>query len=160
MSTDTPSQDPVLTEAELALVRLTQALQSEPSPAAAAQILHQVLDSDTGLLIRVQEIVQAAAEWARESEPDQGDPRFDAVHDALDEISEELFAFAAAAHRRALPDAVRALGRAPATSVDRARAARLRSPARAALQGREQPSPTADPHVANVAFEYRNPGRS
>ncbi|MEY9961001.1 hypothetical protein [Streptacidiphilus sp. MAP5-52] len=157
MSTNTPSD---LTEAELALIHLTEALQSDPSPEQAASILHQVLNTDTGLLVRVQEVIQAAAEWVRDLEPVQGNLRFSAMYDRLDEVSTELFDFAVEADRRALPASVRALGQPTASTADRARAARLRSPVTSALLRHPQPGSAPQPATANDASETRKPGRA
>ncbi|MEY9848477.1 hypothetical protein ABH940_005580 [Streptacidiphilus sp. BW17] len=160
MSADTPSTVDDLSEAELALIHLTEALQSAPSPQEAADILHQVLNTDTGLLVRVQEVIQAAAECVRDLEPVQGQARFAAVYDSLDEVSTELFEFAVEAGGRALPAQVRALARPSASSADRARAARLRSPASTALLRREPAGPAAQPAPGNDATESRKSGRA
>jgi methyl-accepting chemotaxis protein len=131
------------------LLALADGLAATPAPAQAAQFLDLALDYDTGALVRVQEVIQAGAEWARESEPEDGDSRHDALHDALDQASAALFTMVQ--ELRSIPDDVRALARPMVSAAERARAALSQSPARTAQQTRQVAAdPTADygsPHT-------------
>ncbi|MEU4174776.1 hypothetical protein [Streptomyces sp. NPDC026589] len=64
-----------------ALLALTDQLNGTESPADAAALLHQVLDPANGLLERLGEFFEAAAEKAKDSEEDDG---FDLSYDLAD----------------------------------------------------------------------------
>jgi len=155
-STDT---SPELSEAEEALIKVAEAFLELPPAAEAAALLHQVLNADTGLLVRVQEIVQAAVEWVREKGPIGGDPWFNLAHDRLDGLSSDLFAFATHADQLDLPAVLRGLGPTVAPAVDRSSAALLKSPAQLALHNRAQQATAAEAHAAGTASESTKLGR-
>ncbi|WP_073224409.1 hypothetical protein [Streptomyces sp. NBRC 110465] len=68
-----------------ALLELTDRINGSTSHVQAAALLHQVLDPDDGVLARLADSLEAAADKAKEAEQDDG---FDLSHDLVDAAAE------------------------------------------------------------------------
>ena len=115
------------------LLALTDRLNATESPTDAAALLHQILDPTSGLLERLGEFFEAAAEKAKESEQDDG---FDLHYDLQDAAA-----------------TLRSLGEDLHTAVDRMRAL---APARRTTRAGLPPGPSPGPPTATTPV----PGRT
>ncbi|WP_247223031.1 hypothetical protein [Streptomyces scabiei] len=115
------------------LLVLTDRLNATESPTDAAAMLHQILDPTSGLLERLGEFFEAAAEKAKEFEQDDG---FDLHYDLQDAAA-----------------TLRSLGEDLHTAVDRMRAL---APARRTTRTGLPPGPSPGPPTATTPM----PGRT
>ncbi|MDH6111321.1 hypothetical protein P3T36_003345 [Kitasatospora sp. MAP12-15] len=129
-----PSPAPEEADPALGVLSLIGRLQGTSSAQGAGEIAAAMFAEDSGVLARVQELVEAGAEWVRDNAPEDSDE----LHDLLDEASEVLYDLTV--RLADVPESIRTLPTDHPLSYTRASAARLTS---SSLPGTPAPAATA-----------------
>ncbi|MET8623730.1 hypothetical protein ABZW30_08235 [Kitasatospora sp. NPDC004669] len=129
-----PSPAPEEADPALGVLSLIDRLKGTDSPQDAAEIAATAFTPDTGVLARLQELVEAGAEWVRDHGPEDTDD----LHDVLDDASAVLYDLTLGL--ATVPEDFRTLPTDHSPMPARATAARLTSPAMPTTHTHDVPS--------------------